>query len=91
MACTQILAPGTRARNRASLLNVPAAEKEIKEKLQDGPRIRDFAVVTNRPSGGLAMIQWNRDKASAVQYTEHIVENQLMAGHRGACPSLAMG
>jgi len=40
----------------AFFIKVSVAKKEIKKKLRNAQRLQDFAVVTNRPGGGLAMI-----------------------------------
>jgi hypothetical protein len=54
----------------------------------DGSRVRYFAVVTNRPGDGLALLQWHRAKAGTVEHTHHVFKNELAAA---ALPSGKFG
>jgi hypothetical protein len=54
----------------------------------DGRSVQHFAVVTNRPGDGLALLQWHREKAGTVEHTHHVLKNELAAG---ALPSGKFG
>jgi hypothetical protein len=50
--------------------------------------VRYFAVVTNRPEDGLAILQWHRAKAGTVEHTHHVLKTELAAA---ALPSGQFG
>jgi hypothetical protein len=54
----------------------------------DGSSVHYFAVVTNRPEDGLALLQWHREKAGTVEHTHHVLKNELAAA---ALPSGKFG
>ena len=54
----------------------------------DGRSVQHFAVVTNRPGDGLALLQWHREKAGTVEHTHHVLKNELAAA---ALPSGKFG
>jgi hypothetical protein len=54
----------------------------------DGSSVHYFAVVTNRPEDGLAILQWHRQKAGTVEHTHHVLKNELAAA---ALPSGKFG
>ena len=54
----------------------------------DGSDTHYFAVVTNRPEDGLAILQWHRAKAGTVEHTHHVLKNELAAA---ALPSGKFG
>jgi Transposase DDE domain group 1 len=54
----------------------------------DGSRVRYFAVVTNRPGDGLALLRWHREKAGTVEHAHHVLKNELAAA---ALPSGKFG
>ena len=54
----------------------------------DGSSVHYFAVVTNRTEGGLALLQWHREKAGTVEHTHHVLKNELAAA---ALPSGKFG
>jgi hypothetical protein len=54
----------------------------------DGSSVHYFAVVTNRPDAGLAILQWHRQKAGTVEHTHHVLKNELAAA---ALPSGKFG
>jgi hypothetical protein len=45
----------------------------------DGSSVRYFAVVTNRPGDGLALLQRHRAKAGTVEHAHHVLRNELAA------------
>jgi Transposase DDE domain group 1 len=45
----------------------------------DGSDTHYFAVVTNRPEDGLAILQWHREKAGTVEHAHHVLKNELAA------------
>jgi hypothetical protein len=45
----------------------------------DGSDTHYFAVVTNRPGDGLAILQWHREKAGTVEHAHHVLKNELAA------------
>jgi Transposase DDE domain group 1 len=54
----------------------------------DGSSVHYFAVVTNRPENGLAILQWHREKAGTVEHAHHVLKNELAAA---ALPSGKFG
>ena len=54
----------------------------------DGSSVHYFAVVTNRPENGLAILQWHREKAGTIEHTHHVLKNELAAA---ALPSGKFG
>jgi post-segregation antitoxin (ccd killing protein) len=58
------------------------------ELFADGRQVQHFAVVTNRPGDGLALLQWHREKAGTVEHTHHVLKNELAAA---ALPSGKFG
>jgi hypothetical protein len=54
----------------------------------DGSTVHYFAIVTNRPGDGLALLQWHREKAGTVEHTHHVLKNELAAA---ALPSGKFG
>ena len=54
----------------------------------DGGDTHYFAVVTNRPEDGLAILQWHREKAGTIEHTHHVLKNELAAA---ALPSGKFG
>jgi len=54
----------------------------------DGSSVHYFAVVTNRPEDGLAILQWHRQKAGTVEHTHHVLKTELAAA---ALPSGKFG
>jgi hypothetical protein len=54
----------------------------------DGSTVQHFAVVTNRPGDGLALLRWHREKAGTVEHTHHVLKNELAAA---ALPSGTFG
>ena len=54
----------------------------------DGSDTHYFAVVTNRPEDGRALLQWHREKAGTVEHTHHVLKNELAAA---ALPSGKFG
>lgn len=54
----------------------------------DGSDTHYFAVVTNRPGDGLALLQWHREKAGTVEHAHHVLKNELAAA---ALPSGKFG
>lgn len=54
----------------------------------DGSSVHYFALVTNRPEDGLAILQWHREKAGTVEHTHHVLKNELAAA---ALPSGKFG
>ena len=58
------------------------------ELFADGRPVQHFAVVTNRPGDGLALLQWHREKAGTVEHTHHVLKNELAAA---ALPSGKFG
>ena len=51
------------------------------ELLEDGIRVRHFAVVTNIwEMGGQELLQWQRGKAGTIEHIHHILDNELAAG-----------
>jgi hypothetical protein len=41
--------------------------------------VQHFAIVTNRPGDGLALLQWHREKAGTFEHTHHVLKNELAA------------
>jgi len=58
------------------------------ELFADGRPVQHFAVVTNRPGDGLALLQWHREKAGTVEHTHHVLKNERAAA---ALPSGKFG
>ena len=58
------------------------------ELFADGRAIKHFAVVTNRPGDGLALLQWHRAKAGTMEHAHHVLKNELAAA---ALPSGKFG
>ncbi len=58
------------------------------ELFADGSAVQHFAIVTNRPGDGLALLQWHREKAGTVEHTHHVLKNELAAA---ALPSGKFG
>jgi hypothetical protein len=54
----------------------------------DGSSVHYFAVVTNRPENGLAILQWHREKAGTVEHAHHVLKHELAAA---ALPSGKFG
>jgi hypothetical protein len=54
----------------------------------EGGSVHHFAVVTNRPDDGLAILQWHRQKAGTVEHTHHVLKTELAAA---ALPSGKFG
>ena len=54
----------------------------------DGSDRKHFAIVTNRPDDGLAILQWHRGKAGTIEPTHDILTNDLAAE---ALPSQKFG
>jgi hypothetical protein len=54
----------------------------------DGSSVPCFAVVTNRPENGLAILEWHRAKAGTVEHTHHVLKTELAAA---ALPSGKFG
>ena len=54
----------------------------------DGSDRKHFAIVTNRPEEGLAILQWHRGKAGTIEPTHDILTNDLAAE---ALPSQKFG
>jgi hypothetical protein len=54
----------------------------------DGSSVHHFAVVTNRPDAGLAILQWHRAKAGTVEHAHHVLKTELAAA---ALPSGKFG
>ena len=50
--------------------------------------MQHFAVVTNRPGDGVALLRWHREKAGTVEHTHHVLKNELAAA---ALPSGTFG
>jgi hypothetical protein len=72
---------GDHRKNRPCLRRYLAIriEKRQGSLFADGSRVRYFAVVTNRPEHGLAILQWHREKAGTVEHTHHVLKNELAA------------
>ncbi|MBI4571684.1 MAG: transposase [candidate division NC10 bacterium] len=45
----------------------------------EGSAVHYCAVVTNRAGGGLALLQWHREKAGTVEHAHHVLKNELAA------------
>jgi hypothetical protein len=54
----------------------------------DGSSVHYFAIVTNRPGDGLALLQWHREKAGTVEHAHHVLKHELAAA---ALPSGKFG
>ena len=63
-------------------------EKRQGSLFADGSSVHYFAVVTNRPENGLAILQWHREKAGTVEHAHHVLKHELAAA---ALPSGKFG